>query len=587
MDKTWFEMKDVRKRRLSEAVWVPLRASNPIQRQGSYGHIGYKEEFFGLGSLAIPTDNLDDAKQLGWSDIGVSHEQRVWASSEGYKPAEIYQYNTGVNLGVELALAQTFTDENPEWHLNQDIVFALNLLREGDRWVRPDEGYVEVARLTRSSELRPIALEIKNEFLRDYLCARNMHLKLSWFHSRDAIVANVKEVGAPEKIVENVEGSLFELRVFEVAEGGMGGSFSAMRVSRNDVDPDEDVPRPGPQDDSNVTTSFRRGVRGGRPLVRVIGELWKEEMIRPAQHSARVRRDKVPIGLQYIVDASGETLTSEQMQNEDEMRWLWFRADVIPAFIKNRGGELQWYTDETGGASCSPKEFIHFGVNQVGLVTAYAYDIATLPAWQQRIWAGYNAAPEGGVSKELISAQARAIVAETSAPESALAEVIPALDELFTRRLGSPLFRAHSSSDDLISGIHRFRALENGGVFSLAKDLMRVIADRIDISPLQAMAPPPKNEKWGSLKSLEKYLATLIESGKSRRVMGPLVGVYQLRVADAHLPREDLQEAYSLAGIDSKDPPLKQGYDLIANVVSALGGVGDIVFAAGPTLASG
>jgi hypothetical protein len=120
------------------------------------------------------------AKKLGWSDIGVSHEQGVWTEPGFYKSAETYWYNKNEELGIELAMVQHFDGAEPrQWHLNQDLIFALGLLREGDSWLRPLEDYVEVARLRRNEEGRPIALEIKNEYLRDYLCARGYFLKLS------------------------------------------------------------------------------------------------------------------------------------------------------------------------------------------------------------------------------------------------------------------------------------------------------------------------------------------------------------------------------------------------------------------------
>jgi hypothetical protein len=47
MDKTWFEMKEHRKRRIADAVWIPLRATEYKEKKGRYGYVGYKEEYFG------------------------------------------------------------------------------------------------------------------------------------------------------------------------------------------------------------------------------------------------------------------------------------------------------------------------------------------------------------------------------------------------------------------------------------------------------------------------------------------------------------------------------------------------------------
>ena len=84
------------------------------------------------------------------------------------------------------------------------------------------------------------------------------------------------------------------------------------------------------------------------------------------------------------------------------------------------------------------------------------------------------------------------------------------------------------------------------------------------------VAPPPKGATWGSLKSLENYLATIIPATDARKVMGPLAGAYDLRIADAHLAQADLDKAYDLARIDPNAKPLVQGFRLIASVVSAL-----------------
>jgi hypothetical protein len=128
-----------------------------------------------------------------------------------------------------------------------------------------------------------------------------------------------------------------------------------------------------------------------------------------------------------------------------------------------------------------------------------------------------------------------------------------------------------------MKSISRFRALEPDGLFALAKDLMRVVADRIDHSSLQKVAPPPKGVTWKSLKSLEGYLATIISADDARTVMGPLAGAYDLRVADAHPAGEDLIKAYQLARVDPNAKPLAQGFRLISAVVSALMKIGRVM----------
>jgi hypothetical protein len=574
-DQAWFEMASIRRRRLSDAVWVPLRLAEWIGEVGRIGYEGYRTEFFGLGSIAVPLARRADADKLGWSEIGIGHRHGVLASNERYTPAEVYQYRDGDDLGIELVLEQGFEGAAPSvWHINQDLVMALSLLRENDEWIRPSEDYCVVARLRRNADGRPIACEIKNEFLRDYLAARGMALRLTYYRKRELIAEDANHITWPDGgLKDSGEQHRFEARVFPILEGGHpadDAGFAVFRLSRTDVDPEEDVPRPGPESDANTASESWQGQHKGKKLVRILGELWRNEWIEPGTNSTRVRGDEVPTGIHYIVDAAGERLTSERLEDDDDPRWLWFHPQVILSLIRRRGGELKWYTQETGGVSCSRAYSVHFGINGADLITVFAHDIAELPTWQQQIWAGFNTAPEGGVSKELLSAQMETRVAETTAPESVLSEVLEALDETFIRRIGASLFRKHPSTEGLILTAHRFRATETGGFLALAKDLARIIADRIDAAAIQTVVPPPAKEKWGSLKSLEKYLATVMPPNKARNIMSPLVGAYELRVGDAHLPSSDIEEAYRLARVDSTAPGLQQGFQLLASVVSSL-----------------
>ena len=467
---------------------------------------------------------------------------------------------------------QSFDGAEPrQWFLNQDMIFALGLLRDGDNWVRPIEDYVIVARLRRDREGAPIALEIRNEFLRDYLCARKHFLRVSWYRSRKVIVADPAEVGHPKEKRDTADNERFELRAYPVLEGGgIQGTYAVFHVARTDVDPDEDVPVPGPETNDNIEAKSWKGKHEGKRLFCVEAELWRDEEIAPAANSPRVRRDQVPTGISYIVDASGARMTSEELDDEDIMRWLWFKPTVVPAVMGHRGTSFEWYTNETGGVGCGPGSLTHFGLNSTGLVTVYAYDVAKLDLWQQRIWAGHNVAPEGGVSKELLSAQTRAVVADTKAPEQIFANFLRNLDPLFSAATGSPFFRAHGSAEKLVELVSWFRALEKGGLFALAKDIVRVFAERIDIVPLNKLAPPPPKEKWGSLKSLEKYLATLVPAEIAHRTMGPLFGVYELRLADAHLGKTELENALKLVGINAQEAPLQQGYQLIDGTAKAI-----------------
>ena len=147
MDQEWFEMRDIRRKNFSKSVWIPLRAIYEINRQGKYGYEGYKEEFFGCGSIAIPTTNVASVKKLGWSDVGIDEHSSYFEDSE-YIPVDTHKIYGESFVGLRLVIDQRACDDEPStWYLNQDFVIALGLRREGDSWVCPQDDYTEVARL--------------------------------------------------------------------------------------------------------------------------------------------------------------------------------------------------------------------------------------------------------------------------------------------------------------------------------------------------------------------------------------------------------------------------------------------------------
>ena len=73
------------------------------------------------------------------------------------------------------------------------------------------------------------------------------------------------------------------------------------------------------------------------------------------------------------------------------------------------------------------------------------------------------------------------------------------------------------------------------------------------------------------MKSLENYLATRVSAEEARAAsLGAFAGAYDLRLADAHMPKAELADAFKLAHVDPDAPPLAQGFQLLASVVQAL-----------------
>lgn len=572
MNKEWFELKDARRKDWNKSVWITLRAINTICEKGKIGHLGYESEFFGLGSAAFPLEQIDKVKKLGWSDIGISHEHAGYVDGDDYIPCDVFCSSFREVEGLNLVIEQKGEgDFKRVWYLHPDLITTLGLYREGDVWVCPREGYEEVVRFLFCEE-KPVSVEIKSKYLKDYLCARGLFLYLTAFYSRESITEDdVTSLWNDEENNINDEDFRWEGRVIPIHEGGhpFGSKMSVFHVFRTDVEEDDELPDLSaiPSDNNTHSEQWEKSFEG-RKLYRILGELWKDSIVNPSQQSRMIRGDKIPSSIYFVIDLEGTRLCGDELIESG--KWLWFKPDVMSVLSKRRGGELNFYSRYTGGVACYDGYKTHFGVNELGLINVYAKDIGLLPEWQQQIWAGYNCSPEGGISKELYMSQVRAEPAESQSPEQYFPVVLNELNKKTQDLFGFNLFRDHDSIPEIIKSIHRFRSLDEASFYDLAKDLARVIADNIDASAIQKVIAPPKGEKWGSLKSLEKLLTSKFDNSVVRKVTAPLVGIYELRHADAHLPSSKIEEAFKLIEIDRSLPFVVQGEQMLHIVVSSL-----------------
>jgi len=572
MTQEWFEMLDLRKKKLDKSVWIPLRSQKTIRNQIPHGTVGYREEFSGHGSIMIPVDKKEITEHLSWSDIGISHSQGLNFVFEEYSQADTFE--TDDFKGIHLVLDQTFDNnyDNHVWHLHQDLVISLGLKREGDNWVCPRRGYEIVARLEKDEDDSPVVLEIKNQFLKDYLYARNCGLYMTSFFSRVEIFDNRSVLSWNEESKRTEDGKdIWECSVSEIHEGGFlfGEKIAVSHVSRTDVDEDDDVPdMTSFPTDNNVKSEFYEKGFEGKKLYRIMADHWKYEWISPATLSPITLGHEEKIDIFYIVDAAGNKESGKELANGG--KWLWFKPELVSTLLGKRGSVLNWYTKDTGRVSCSPSWGVHFGINSLGLITVYAKDIGQLPLWQQQIWSSYNVAPDGGISKELYASQVKAEPASTVAPEAFLEKVIKEINEAANENLQIQFFRGHNSISEIVSSTHRFRAIDTNGLYSLSKDLARIIVDDIDTDSIQKIVLPPKKTKWGSLKSIENLLALKLPKDEARKIMSPFVGIYELRHGDAHLPSSEIEESFKLIKIDRNQPTVIQGYQMLFACVDNL-----------------
>lgn len=581
MNKDWILLSRETRRAFANATWVPLRASVKDE-SGRVTDIGYVSDFFGCGSAAFPPEHRALVEErIDWSSIGIGHTVAPYAYEDGYyTPIDLFQYNDKEPIGVNFVFdhPQPVVGGN-QWVLNPDLVVALRLVKEGANWVRPEEDFVVVAREVFDDDGNHSLIEIKRSFLIDYLAARGLALRLSYYRQRVENVASLEGTdyeGLANQQDERNQGR-FELLIRKL-DDVYGGSWASFRVWRTDIDEEEDAPVLGPERDDNTEYETSEGVRTGPQGVRVEGEFWKDEWIDHQGKSVRVRGDSDQTLPNFIVETDGTRLASSELNDEDVGRWLWFRSGVVTELLGRRGFALKWYTAETGAIRSTSGYATHFGINSADLLTVYAYDIARLAAWEQHVWAAHNVAPEGKVSTELLSAQVNTQPASTHAVEELFFVSMRMLEQGFRRHWGAELFSHDIDDEAAMQLVARFHSKDRASLLRLAKEIIRVFSDRLNVRELRKLSTRTDKDRLGSNKLLQDVLTKHVGEERARLVLGPIVGAYDMRVGDAHPTGSRIDEALELAGIDGTYSYLRQGEQLIHNVGRSVWWTGKLLF---------
>jgi len=546
-----------------------MYADETITESGSAGYVGFRQEYFGARSVIVPRDQKASALDLDWMDFFGRLSDKPWLEGDNTLHGASAFEQEDVKGSLPALIQYIDVERSHDLRVNDDILLALGLKRVEDAWVRPEDDYVEVVRLIRDHDSQPVRLEIKAEFLKDYLCAFNSGLILLTYRSRKAVGERFDELRThSDKATAPSSSYEWKGSSREVFEGNsvldILGQAVVSHAWRTDTDYEEDIPvyeLPG------ATASETFEVKSpNRRVNQVIGELWKNEWIEPGGTSPRVRGDKVSSQLEFIVDNEGRRETSDTLDGPS--RWLWFHPDVINALLSKPNGVLSWYSEDTGNVGGAWNRSVHFGVNTVGLINVFAKDIGLLREIDKKTWSHYNVSPEGKVSVELLMSQMETNPAATEAAETVFFRLLEQIQEVSRAKFGRELLKHHSASKEISKKIHRFEASSLEGFYSLCKEITRFLIERIDIDLLKELKTET-DPKLGSLKRLERILTAMGYDG--RNMLSVLVGVYELRVADAHLPSTSgIKDAMALVGVDYDDLKLNAGRRLLQDINTTL-----------------
>jgi hypothetical protein len=575
----WFRFEKELRRRYSSSTWVPLRAC--VERTvGDLKSVGYVSDGIFVGTAAFSSSNRKIGEKSGWSEIGIGSSAAPYAFSNGtYKLASEYQFHDGQTVGHNLVFdSSNWNPELSSWIIDPDLVLALKLVKEGNTWFCPKENFVDVIREEQDKrDFRFIS--IRREWLLDYLSARRLNLRLSTYCQR---VENYSSVGSsPFEKTEIVNDEHEEARrslIVTPLNNIFGGEVAVFQMGHVDFDEDEDAPDLSKLGDENTYSKTSRHTRPVLEGIRVEGEFWRNEWLDHNNTSVRVRGDLPKTFPMFVTETDGTEVSSNQLADEDIGRWLYFRTNVISALLNNRGFTLKWYTNTTASVVCENDISVHFGVNERERIVVYAYDIARLEPWHQKIWQSHNITPDGGVGQELGAAQIKSEPSNTEPPEAMARIFVERIAHDFEAKFGVAIFGDYVMSESDWQKISRFTVNDDASLLRLAKEIHRAFGDRLNKKNLNHLVDAAGKNELGSLKLLEKLCASTFGIPNARNLMSPLFGIYDLRIGDAHPTGSKIEDAFKMCGVDRSLSIYSQAYQLISGFSEALSGIGYCLF---------
>lgn len=148
----------------------------------------------------------------------------------------------------------------------------------------------------------------------------------------------------------------------------------------------------------------------------------------------------------------------------------------------------------------------------------------------------------------------------------------------FRKTFSVPLFLHDIDDAASMQHVSRFSSKDLASLLRLAKELVRIFSDRLDVRSLRKLSNHPDKEKLASNKLLQNILAQKAGEARAREVFAAIVGAYDMRVGDAHPTSSKIDDALKLAGIDTAASYLRQGEQLIGNFGHAIWCAGSLLF---------
>lgn len=510
--------------------YVILTGQESFQPAG-YERMALYSQYVRYGSYMVPIDSKNRALNEIDHHSAFPSEGGYFESNEDgttvYNLYESWEYNEG--LTVESVVLDRFWEGLgiQFYEPSQRVVLYLRLLNKNDDWIDPYTEEVVIKRVRMNEQLDGVLhsinrIEIKIDYLKDYLAARKSGLFIARYCSRGMIFQSADQIPQLNQSKEVTHGK--------------------WSYYGNDD--------PKYQKELWAQADLRQ-------------KFWIDPFPKPRREDADPQTSEFVGGVFFIVeDGTKKEFDVMAGHQGDYFKLISFNPRVMEIFLNRHGFGYREYSRETMGLKFPNGEEIHVGINPSGQIQVWWGQLAKHSKRYQELLAPYS---EPWVEKipdnhDYVRTTIKAEFPVTKPLRENLNKLKTEINDYFETKFQEVFFNADSDAKDLV---RVFEPYERDPYQLL--DIMELIdkwlisekrPDRIiEYYNLEDLISE-KNEKknFKSLVSLELLLTKYFDENTAKEKITILRQIKDLRICKAHYKNlTEILKKYGLQDMQMRD----------------------------------
>lgn len=501
----------------------------PLKLKG----IGLDSELIGYRSFMINVENKEDAfNNLDYSDMH-SFETGYFDEDDSgkrkYITGESWEHHAGLIVEPLYVKRQWSGLDISFYEPSQTMVLYLNVMNNGDQWIDPYRQECVIRRVNKKESIegnkRSIKrIEIKLEYLKDYLAARGSGLFIVRYARRMLLFKSLEDIPLKTEYVDIPNGTWSFISSIDNAAFGMiapGKILGESEIRQNFwIEP---FPQPK-RWDANKGTEFKGGV------------------------------------VFTLHDGTKGEYNTEKGHEGDYFKLISFNTRIMEIFLNRLHFDYEEYSRETMGLKFPDGESLHVAINPSGQIQAWWGQIAKLSKEYQELLAPYSEPWKEKLNNkhDYIRVTIYGQFPESKPLRNTLEYLKKEINEYFMLKVGETFFNQDSSLKDLrrvyepyeVEPYQLLDMMEQFDKWLMSENRPDKIIDRFKLG--EEIDDKNKLSKIKSLVSLTLLLKKYFGDKEAENATKVLRAIKDLRHCKAHF--KDLSKTLSKYDFNDKSP---------------------------------